>query len=108
MNRTGLPSEPSGTSGGWEQDKERGGTAKAGELSKAKPAIESDSKGGSDWVSVVSELIVDRGRFDGRGGDYRSKLEMLNLSQNRLDSIQGLKTLGGLIALNLGTQMGDP
>ena len=36
---------------------------------------------------------------------YRLRLEMLNLSQNRLDDIQGLKTLGGLIALNLGTQV---
>ena len=34
----------------------------------------------------------------------RPRLEMLNLSQNRLDNIQGLKMLGGLIALNLGTQ----
>lgn len=34
----------------------------------------------------------------------RPRLEMLNLSQNRLDNIQGLKMVGGLIALNLGTQ----
>ena len=34
----------------------------------------------------------------------RPRLEMLNLSQNRLDNIQGLRMLGGLIALNLGTQ----
>jgi len=34
----------------------------------------------------------------------RPRLEMLNLSQNRLDNIQGLKMLDGLIALNLGTQ----
>ena len=33
----------------------------------------------------------------------RPRLEMLNLSQNRLDNVRGLKTLGGLIALNLGT-----
>lgn len=31
---------------------------------------------------------------------------MLNLSQNRLDRIQGLKMVGGLIALNLGTYTG--
>lgn len=36
----------------------------------------------------------------------RPRLEMLNLSQNRLDRIQGLKMLGGLIALNLGTYTG--
>jgi len=34
----------------------------------------------------------------------RPRLEMLNLSQNRLDNIQGIRILGGLIALNLGTQ----
>lgn len=38
----------------------------------------------------------------------RPRLEMLNLSQNRLDNIQGLNTLGGLIALNLGTQARGP
>ena len=36
----------------------------------------------------------------------RPRLEMLNLSQNRLDDIQGLNMLGGLIALNLGTYTG--
>lgn len=30
-------------------------------------------------------------------------MEMLNLSQNRLDTIQGLRSLPALIALNLGT-----
>lgn len=37
-------------------------------------------------------------------GECRAKLEMLNLSQNRLHQICGLaSSLPGLIALNIGT-----
>ena len=34
--------------------------------------------------------------------DYRTRLEMLNLSHNRLNTIQGVSSLQSLIALNLG------
>lgn len=36
--------------------------------------------------------------------DYRTRLEMLNLSHNRLNTIQGVSSLQSLIALNLGEQ----
>ena len=53
-------------------------------------------------VSVLNLVIGDH--WVNGAASHRSRLEMLNLSQNRLNKIEGLKTLGGLIALNLGTQ----
>jgi hypothetical protein len=35
----------------------------------------------------------------------RKRLEMLNLSQNGLDTMRGFKALSALIALNLGTRI---
>lgn len=32
----------------------------------------------------------------------RNRLEMLNMSQNRLDNIEGLASLQALVALNIG------
>ena len=103
FGRIGLPEESPRTPSRWKQDKEHGRTAKAGGSGKIEPAVESYSKRGPDWIPMVSASFLVMGTI-GRMKHHRSKLEMLNLSQNRLNSIQGLKMLGGLIALNLGTQ----
>jgi hypothetical protein len=42
------------------------------------------------------------------GTTKRSKLQMLNLSENRLNSISGLGVLSGLISLNLGESEEGP
>lgn len=48
FRRTGLPEEPPGTSGGWEQDKEHRWTTEAGELGETESTVEPDPKRGSD------------------------------------------------------------
>lgn len=54
-------------------------------------------------VSVFVLTLFSILRANRTAGMNRTRLEMLNLSQNRLDGVKGLGSLPALIALNLGT-----
>lgn len=60
FDRTGLPEEPSGASGGWEQDKEYRRATEAGKSCEIESAVEPDPKRGPDWIPMVRRAFGNR------------------------------------------------
>jgi hypothetical protein len=100
LDRTGLPEEPPGASGGWEQDKEHRRTAKVGEFSEAEPTVESNSKRGSEWIPMVSSvLICDRGSLNWENGGLQVEIGNVELEPESVGRHQGIEDARGIDCL---------
>ena len=59
-DRVGLLEEPSGASGGWEQDKEHRRATEAGKFGETESAVEPDPKRGPDGIPMVRRAFGNR------------------------------------------------
>lgn len=94
-----------GAQGRWQSDHKLGRVAKAGSAHEAKRAGQPDTGGGLQFIPMVRSFVFFFRllRGDDMARSCRPRLEMLDLSQNRLVRVATLaSSLPALMVLNFG------